>query len=165
MAGKSYFNKDVPTVVLKSLFKKYDANNNRRLSTDELRQLLDEDLGLTSQEEQIYALLLDKDASGKISFVEFKDWFASGERFKSIDDNSRYQFMIAAVEKFKRYDLDKSGGIDLNEFRKMYEEFSGKPEEVDAVFKTHDKDNNGILSFYEFLEWLSCVDHCHLTLF
>ena len=46
----SYFDEDVPDVVLKSLFKKYDKDNSGSLTQMEIRILLEHDLGTVSSE-------------------------------------------------------------------------------------------------------------------
>ena len=154
----SYFDKDTPDIVLKSLFDKYDIDASGSIGVSELPKLLSEDLGLSCEEAETYTLLVDKDASGKLSFDEFKSWLNSGEKLKNVNDTSRFYLMQKAVEMFKRYDLDGSGGIDRNEFQKLHIDVGGKPEGVDIALRCLDKDGNSKISFYEFLKWLNWVD-------
>lgn len=86
----SYFDKNVPEVVLQSLFKKYDQDGSGLLSQTELRNLFQSDLGMTKDQAEAYSMLLDKDGSKSVSFEELHQWLSSGEKFKNINDKSRW---------------------------------------------------------------------------
>ena len=73
-AGLSYFNKNAPTIAIRSLFDKYDTNGNGKLEEAEMQSLLEEDLGLDRERSLLYFLLLDKNGDHDISFEEFNDW-------------------------------------------------------------------------------------------
>lgn len=154
----SYFDEGTPDIVLKSLFAKYDSDGSGNLSISELPQLLQNDLGLSQEEAETYSLLVDKDASGKLSFDEFRAWLNSGEKFKNVNDASRFHLMHKAVEMFQKYDLDRSGGLDRNEFLKLHVEMGGQAQYVDSALNALDKDGNTKISFYEFLKWLNWID-------
>ena len=85
----SYFDKNVPKVVLQSLFKKYDVDGSGVLSQKELRQLFEGDLGMTKDQAEAYSMLLDKDGSQTVSFEELHQWLSSGEKFKNVNDKCR----------------------------------------------------------------------------
>ena len=53
---------------------------------------------------------------------------------------------------FKHFDLDGYGTIEPNEFRKALETLGClfKDHEIDAIFRTYDKDSNGKLDYEEF---------------
>ena len=85
----SYFDKNVPKIVLQSLFKKYDADGSGVLNQNELRQLFQGDLGMTRDQAEAYSMLLDKDGTQTVSFEELHQWLASGEKFKNINDKCR----------------------------------------------------------------------------
>ena len=88
--GGSYFDRDVPEVVLRSLFQKYDKSQTGVLSQTEVRDLLQNDFGMKADQAKAYEMLLDEDGSKSISFEELHNWFKSGERFKHIGDSTRY---------------------------------------------------------------------------
>ena len=123
--GGSFFDKNVPLIVLKSLFTKYDKDGSGQLNREELKGLFMVDLGLSKEQAESYAYLLDKDGNGKVSFDEFHKWLQSGERFKNINDKSRYHRLKKAVELFKSYDKDESGSLDRDEFEKLFLTFGG----------------------------------------
>lgn len=154
----SYFESNTPDVVLKSLFKKYDSDNSGFISTSELPVFLRDDLGLSENEADIYALLVDKDANGKLNFNEFKAWLHNGGKLVNVNDSSRFYMMEKAVEMFQKYDLDKSGAVERDEFTLLLKDIGGKPDNVDIVLNALDKDGNSKISFYEFLKWLNWVD-------
>ena len=123
--GGSFFDKNVPKMVLKSLFCKYDKDGSGQLNREELKGLFVDDLGLTKDQAESYAYLLDKDGNGRVSFEEFHQWLQSGERFKNVNDKSRYNRLRKAVELFKSYDKDGSGALDREEFEKLFLAFGG----------------------------------------
>ena len=124
--GGSFFDKNVPKIVLKSLFAKYDKDGSGQLNREELKGLFVDDLGLSKEQAESYAYLLDKDGNGRISFDEFNQWLQSGERFKNVNDKSRYYRLKKAVELFKSYDKDGSGALDRAEFEQLFLAFGGK---------------------------------------
>ena len=156
MSGKSLFNRNVPEIVIKSLFAKYDQDGSGRLQKSEAMSLLVNDLGLGPKQAETCYLLVDKDGSGSISFDEFLQWFRSGEGFKNIDDSSRYYKVRKAVEYFKEYDADNSGTIERGELKKLMHSvgYEGK---IDDAMASLDKDGDGKISFTEFLAWLNWV--------
>jgi Ca2+-binding EF-hand superfamily protein len=85
----SYFDKNVPKVVLRSLFMKYDADGSGVLNQKELKQLFQGDLGMTKDQAEAYSMLLDKDGSQTVNFEELHQWLTSGEKFKNVNDKSR----------------------------------------------------------------------------
>lgn len=158
MSGNTYFGEGVPVVVLKSLFSKYDVNNDGHLCKKELTVLLENDLGLSVGQMDAYNWLLDKDGDGQLSFHEFKCWMQSNERLINVNNNSRYFLMTSAIKLFERYDVDKSRTLDRREFRKLHADCGGRPEHSNAALNYLDQDGNGVISFYEFLKWLNWVD-------
>ena len=123
--GVSFFDKNVPKIVLKSLFAKYDKDGSGQLNREELKGLFVDDLGLSRDQAESYAYLLDKDGNGRISFDEFHQWLQSGEKFKNVNDQSRYHRLKKAVELFKSYDKDGSGALDKDEFEQLFLAFGG----------------------------------------
>ena len=152
------FEKDTPTIVLKSLFSKYDLDQNGHLDKEELYKLLKDDLSMTDEQAETYRHLLDRDGDSLVSFEEFQKWLLSGEKFRTINDKSRYHYLRRAVEMFRQYDTDGNLVIDANEFHRLFKESGGKgnKKEKDALQEL-DVDNNGIVSFQEFLKWLHWV--------
>lgn len=162
----SYFDKKVPEIVLRSLFDKYDSDHNDRLDAKEFNILVSDDLGLSMEQTEAYRYLLDRDADGRVSFEEFAMWFKSGDKFKTVNDKTRYYYLKKAVEMFKVYDLDHNGAIDSKEFHKLYKDLGGKghkKEEKKALLQI-DLDHNGKVSFQEFMKWLNWVPLEHLMI-
>ena len=85
----SYFDKNVPKVVLRSLFMKYDADGSGVLNQSELKQLFQNDLGMSKDQSEAYSMMLDKDGSQSVNFEELHEWLSSGEKFKNVDDKCR----------------------------------------------------------------------------
>lgn len=154
----SYFSQEVPEIALRSLFNKYDTDGNGYLDKDELYTLLEDDLGLTQEQCELYHHLLDKNGDGLVSYEEFSVWFHSGENFKAITDKTRYYYLHTAIVMFKKYDEDNNLAIDEKEFHKLYIDLGQlmNLEEHEAMSQI-DVDRNGRISFQEFLKWLNWV--------
>lgn len=153
----TFFDPKAPTVVLRSLFYKYDKDGSGKLSKDELQTLFVDDLGFTNEQANAYSLLLDKDGDNELSFEEFHIWLKSGEKFQNINDKSRYQKLKKAVDMFKKFDKDESGFLDRGEFKKLFQEVGGKANKMDKALAELDVDGNNRISFQEFLRWLNWV--------
>ena len=154
----SYFDANTPDVVLKSLFFKYDKDGNETLGRQEVEQLLLTDLGLTSEEAETCMFLVDKDGSGRIGYDEFKAWLNSGEKLKNIEDGPRFAMIRKAVEMFKRYDVDNNGALDREEISKVLVDCCPNIPDVESAAGYLDTDQNGRISFHEFLKWLNWVE-------
>ena len=157
MSGISYFGKSTPDVVLESLFSKYDKDKSGTLGRDELHAFMEKDLGLNTEEEEIYTMLNDDDGSNTWSFDEFKSWLTSSERFPIIDDTTKYWRLCQAVDMFEKYDHDETGSLDINELEKLLNECGYGVNDIESARLALDKDGNGIISFPEFLAWLNWV--------
>ena len=155
--AKTYFDSNAPTVVLKSLFSKYDTDGSGQLNKNELKVLFQEDFGFTKEQCEVYSLLLDKDGNGQVSFDEFVAWLKSGENFKNVNSKSRYHRLKQAVDMFKKFDVDNNQSLDREEFKRLFRSVNGEPSKLDAALLELDRDGNNVISFQEFLRWLNWV--------
>lgn len=158
MAGKSVFRADVPEVVIKSIFSKYDTDGSGNLEKTEILAMLG-DMGLDEKQAEICFMIADKDGNKTVSLSELLQWFRTGEIFKVIDNPNRYAFVRRVADAFKRYDQDGSGVIDKSEFRVLLAA-GGKDwqrcndEQIERALRIVDKDGSGTVSFTEFLAWM-----------
>ncbi|XP_038065548.1 probable calcium-binding protein CML25 [Patiria miniata] len=151
----SFFNSDVPEIVLKSLFSKYDKDGSGSLNSEELKTMAQNDLGMNKNQAEAFIMLGDKDGNQRISFQEFYEWIKSGERFSMIDDSSRFFLVRKAIELFKKFDKDGSGVLEKAEMDEVLMSFGAKREHLDAHLKAIDKGGDGTVSFSEFLDYLN----------
>ena len=86
MAGFSFFDRNVPSIAIHSLFDKYDTRKDGKLDEREMKSFLEEALGLEFEQAQIYFFLLDKDGDQGISYDEFKEWLRSEEKLQRLND-------------------------------------------------------------------------------
>ncbi|XP_033641406.1 calmodulin-like protein 11 [Asterias rubens] len=153
----TYFSSDTPTIVLKSIFAKYDKDGSGCLSQDELKDMARQDFGMTKAQAEAFILLTDKDGNQKISFEEFIEWIRSGDRFSAIDDKSKFYRLQKAITLFKELDKDGSGVLEKSEVNSLLLSQGGKPEHFDSHLKALDKSGDGTVSFPEFLDYLNWI--------
>ena len=155
----TYLGVEAPDIVLRSVFRKYDVDNSGFLAHSEVRRLLGEDLAMHKEEIEAFSLLLDKDASHKVSYDEFKAWMQSPNRAGLARDptGSKYHILLKAVEYFKQYDTDQSGALEGSEFEKLMKSMGVRDEAVAGALNGLDRDHNGKISFEEFLKWLNWI--------
>ena len=159
MAGKSLFREDVPEIVIKSIFSKYDRDSSGCLEKSEILTMLRDDMGLDERQAEVCFMLIDKDGSKGVSFSELAEWFRKGKAFKVVDDQNRYAFVRSVADHFKKYDKDASGVIESSEFRDLLA--SGNKDwnrcseaDIARALKAVDKDGSGTVSFSEYLSWM-----------
>lgn len=153
--GFSYFDRNVPSIAIHSLFDKYDIRRDGKLDEGEMKYFLEEALGLDFHESEIYFFLLDKDGDQGVSYEEFKDWLRSGEKLQRLDDRSKFQRVCIAYEYFKTFDTDNSGTLDRGQFELMMKYLGYHHLDMDKVFAKMNRHSNGKLSFWEFMIWLN----------
>ena len=154
--AKSYFNADIPEIVVKSLFKKYDTDGSGRLGKNEMSSMLKDDLGMSPEQAQACILMVDKDGCGGVSFDEFSLWLRTSKGFENIDNTSRFYVIQKAVELFKKFDKDGSDTIDREEFKELMASLKACDEsQLDSALQSLDTSGDGKISFSEFLNWLN----------
>ena len=162
MSGRSLIGPDVPQVVIKSIFSKYDKDGSGRLEKKEVLAMMG-DLGLDEKQAELCFMMLDKDGNNNVSEKELMDWLRAGEGYKVVDDPNRYSFLRRVADAFKRYDKDGSGVIDKNEFRALLAAVgkdwrSCDDSVIEKALSVVDKDGSGTVSFTEFLDWMDKVN-------
>ena len=157
MAG--LFGENVPELVLKSVFTKYDADGRGSLTEKEVKTLLVEDLGMNETESDAFTLLMDEDGNKSISFEEFKEWSKGNNKAGIIFDPTgrRFQLLLKAAEYFKEFDVDDNGAIEGEEVLRLVEWIGLNKDKASVVLNEIDRDKNGKISFHEFLKWLRWI--------
>jgi len=154
------------------LFQRYDRDGNRKLTIEEISQLL-VDVGAVPrnrrEQEELAALiqLADEDGSGSIDFEEFQLLNQRiEERLKSLryEEEVEYALRIGFSESqlydlrwvFDSLDADGSGKLDAGEVRSGLSMMNKKvsQEAFDHAFRALDSDGSGALDFMEFLDFI-----------
>lgn len=158
MSGRSLFHSDVPEMVIKSIFDKYDKDGSKVLEQTEILAML-KDFGLDEKQAELCFMMIDKDGNSAVSKDKFLQWFQTGEGVKIVDDPNRYAFVRRLADEFKKYDRDSSGVLDKHKFRTLLAS-GGKrwqscsDAEIEAALRIVDKDGSGTVSFVAFLAWM-----------
>ena len=146
--------------VLRSVFRKYDKDNNGYLTPEEFTLFINR-LGkhvktikkVTPETMKAFFALIDENSDGKIDFNEFCNWW-------NTDEDKRYGYFSEEKAKLlrKSYNLYKTfcsdeNGMTIYQFGRLMDTLEIEWEEED--FDSLDQDENGLLSFEEFCRWLN----------
>ena len=124
------------------IFKRIDKDNDGAISPEELKQVMDSTFMQVSKKDiQNMIRNADLDNNGRIEFLEF---------VKILKKRSRKNKFLAA---FKCFDKDGSGTISTNEIKEVLEKLgeSISDEQLTNLIEKSDKDGDGALNYYEFL--------------
>lgn len=146
-----------PVSIIRTIFLQYDTDYDGYINTSELVKLCANDLGFDDDQSHVCAYLLDRKGDNRISFDQLNDWIKLGEHLTNIHDTSKFSVLKAAMDMFRRYDVDSSHAIDRDEFKKLFSDVGGEPINLDGALEQLDKDGNMTISFEEFLRWLNWV--------
>ncbi len=154
----SVLDKDEITI-LQAVFNKYDTNKTGYLTIDEFIRLLlglskhvRELKGIESLKAQAVFSLLDKDVDGKLSFLEFQQWWKKQNKYE-VFCGEKARLLRKAYQLFSNYTKDSQISLTHSGFNQLAVEM-GLSECGEVYFDDLDLDNDGKLSFKEFCEWL-----------
>ncbi|CAM9755137.1 unnamed protein product, partial [Ectocarpus fasciculatus] len=140
------------------IFHQFDKDNSGYIDADEL-QVMAYHFGiwLSGDALKVALMTMDHDGNGEISYEEFLHWFkdSSFSSLKLDDDALERRNLAASI--FQRYDSDKSGSIDQEEFVHMHAEMVREgltTVHVEDVMAEIDVDGDGLIQFNEFGTWL-----------
>ena len=74
-----------------------------------------------------------------------------------MNDKAKYHYLSKALGYFKSFDSDNSDTLDRAQFEKMMKFFGYETTDMEKAFAEMDKDENGAVSFWEFMVWLKWV--------
>ena len=149
--------------VLKELFDYFDADKNGILDKDEFDELSNE-LGFRGNATQLDEAWTEVDVNknGAISFDELRDFFLN-DLVATISANMLRNQLVARIATYKddmlllrqlfvKYDADKNGQIDFEEYEVLAEalHFKGNATDLQDTFNEIDLDGNGAIDFPEF---------------
>jgi len=147
--------------VLRSVFKKYDHNQNLQIEQAELRSLC-YDLGfwLSEYEAKLIFSQLNKGDPRYITFDTFATWWRSNDKFRKLDE-SKGDFYQECIAYFRYFDSDDGGTITRDEYLHLHKDLQKNGHltnlSVEEGLKFLDKNGDGIIQFSEFLDFLDSV--------
>jgi len=127
-------------------FKKFDINNDGKISKEELKKGLRlNGMKFTDVEIETIFEVADLDGDGEISLSEFENLLGTSPSFGRIED---------IKSAFYRFDSNNDGSIDKGELKKMLAATGKNPsdKEVDTLFKKGDLDHDGKIDLQEFIK-------------
>ncbi|CAM0885203.1 unnamed protein product [Alopecurus aequalis] len=127
---------------MERVFRKLDANGDRRISRPELPALF-ESLGLAATDDELSRMMAeaDADADGFISLHEFAALNATGD---DVEEDLRYAFKV--------FDADSSGAISAAELARDLHSLGEKAtvSQCRRMIESVDRNGDGGISFDEF---------------
>ena len=128
---------------IKEVFQSIDADNDGKLSLEEMKKALSSGEIKYDFNEEIFKQI-DTDNSGNIEYTEFisacieKNIYLNEEKLK---------------EAFKLFDADGSGKISRDEIEKVLK-LGSNSKEIDNIMAKHDTNKDGEIDFTEFLDMM-----------
>ena len=128
---------------IKEVFQSIDADNDGKLSLEEMKKALSSGEVKFDFNEEIFKQI-DTDNSGNIEYTEFisacieKNIYLNEEKLK---------------EAFKLFDADGSGKISRDEIEKVLK-LGSNSKEIDNIMAKHDTNKDGEIDFKEFLDMM-----------
>jgi len=146
------------TTILLSVFNKYSTDKSDSLSLKQFVRLISrlgkhvkELQGVEFSTAQAVFAVFNKEHNGKLTFDEFEEWWKSSD-----SDGYKYftkdksKLLRKAFRLYNKYTTD--GAMTFAEFENMMDELDLPHTELS--FDLLDTDDDGLLSFGEFCEWL-----------
>ena len=147
---------EVLSFKLKEEFVILDKNEDGNISVEELELFLKsikDNLKMTNREIHRLVISYDENRDGNIDTQEFVSLITTGEKRHIIKKVLTHRHGIR--ETFEKYDLDESGFISRDEFRKVvedkYETILGS-DQIDLMMLRVDKNNDGKIDYEEFFK-------------
>jgi len=149
-----------PTPISQIMFNKYDQDHSGSISVDEFRNLA-YSLGyyLNDTELDIAVKKLDRSGSGSITYPDFKAWWGNNDRWNSLKLSDDNMIILSAISgEFQIFDKDMSGGLNKSEFVEFFNKTNKNKiitaSDEDEMFKKLDINEDGRISFNEFIDYL-----------
>eukprot|EP00494_Astrolonche_serrata_P006382 UN06402 len=109
--------------------------------------------GLEGEVKELHSFLMDADGNKELTEDEFYKWLEKDNKFDLINNETKVGCLTDVVERFKKFDTNKSNSIDWTEFQAIMKDM--KIEGKDNRSKWWwfaDKDRDMKLSFTEFYD-------------
>ncbi|XP_062567333.1 calmodulin-A-like isoform X1 [Saccostrea cucullata] len=136
---------------IKSLFKTFDKNNDKYISSEELGKAM-RFLGLNVTKADVKEAMkvLDKNGNGRVEFAEFSA-FMKKELEKNQAGSDQESSIRAA---FKIFDRDGNGVIDAKELKFAMQNLGEKltEKELQDMMREADVDGDGKINYEEFVK-------------
>lgn len=157
---------------IKSAFDVIDTNRHFAIDAADIRQML-QLAGETANEDEVHEMirLIDRDASGQVSFPEFFDFFANPPPlFRNFDlgdsgEMPKQELDVKFIEEEEAEIARREAAREGTEDRvALMSEFTGdgmKPSEIKQFYQRFvevDKDGSGMINYEEFLQVLDKDD-------
>uniref|UniRef100_A0A0C9S4E7 TSA: Wollemia nobilis Ref_Wollemi_Transcript_13985_764 transcribed RNA sequence n=1 Tax=Wollemia nobilis TaxID=56998 RepID=A0A0C9S4E7_9CONI len=130
---------------LQQVFRKFDANNDGKISSSELQSLMAA-LGSQASDAEVASMMREADTDGD-GFINFEEFIESNTK-----GVSNAHLLKDLENAFKMYDLDKNGAISVEELHKVLKSLGEGTslQECRQMIKGVDKDADGSINFEEF---------------
>eukprot|EP01100_Stratorugosa_tubuloviscum_P000255 TRINITY_DN1050_c2_g3_i1.p1 TRINITY_DN1050_c2_g3~~TRINITY_DN1050_c2_g3_i1.p1 ORF type:complete len:162 (-),score=73.46 TRINITY_DN1050_c2_g3_i1:118-603(-) len=147
------------------LFSAYDADRNNTINREEFSSLC-YDLGhnLSAAQIAIAFTEIDRDGNNEIDFNEFFTWWRGNSKIEFFQQ-AKTEAYKAAIELFKKFDIDRSGSIDKKEWIVLWKELfnceklnRSEFEFAKQNFFEADRDNSGTIELKEYINWLTSMN-------
>jgi len=143
--------------ILRAVFNKYSTKGSGYLTLQQfvllvtrLGKHVSQLRGVEFTEAQSAFALFDKDADKRLSFSEFSNWWTSEDKY-SYFSGEKAVLLRKAYALYSEY-TNGEAGMSISRFSEMMETLKISYSDMD--FDRLDKNEDGLISFDEFCQWL-----------
>lgn len=142
--------------LMKDVFGRYDVNNKGYLSRREFYKFIVKFMqnrksdNITLKElESLYAYI-DENGKDGVSFQEFRNWWTSANKYDFFTVKRFRELLLKGYQLYRKY--TEGDNMHYHEFNTMMDDLD--LERDDYSFDILDKNEDGIIAFREFMNWL-----------
>lgn len=147
---------------LRQIFKKFDIDDTGYLEEKEFIKLMEvlkrHAEEITCMNERVAKAVFayyDVNCDGRISFKELCNWWMSKERFNKFFVTKKCKLLVSTHEIFKKY-APNGKTMTYTNFERLLGDLRLAHDEY--TFDILDEDQDGLMNFREFIDWLKWFD-------
>ncbi len=146
---------------LRQIFDRYDADKDGNLNAEEFGKLVNVFVKKMGDNKPVDLIIIkaghtyyDTHSRGVLSFMDVYEWWSYSDRFKLFTGEPA-RLLHKGYQLFCAYARGKGGQMTFNDFERLLED--KKIAHKESTFDGIDRNDDGLVSFREFFDWLHWV--------
>ena len=157
--GQSRIHQKTPSIVLQSVFLRYDEDNSGTIDEKEFENMMS-DMHINDKDDvSMLFKLADKDNDKSITFDEFRFMIKANNLETLLNKKDDFLFIQDAYEAFRKYDYDGDGEISWNEFYNYLIKHGHTHHEISSYWYIMDDSNDAdsVLSYIIIIYYIYVI--------